>query len=379
MCNTRYLDGNTFSALDESIFSDLASLQQLSITGCALGSLPDGIFSGLGALKGLYLRDNDLGILSAGLLGDDLVALERLDLRQNSLATIPTSAFQSLPALTTLDLSGNELSTLAPSVFPGTLRQLYLTDNELGQGALDPGTFGGLGKVETLTLTNNGLGSLPAGLFDGLASLTVLGLAGNDGLQCLPSTADSPSLADDKLILPSGFSAAAGVCPCPGADVCDDCVPGVQGYVCTGCGEEARLCNSNRTCRECRIPASNDEEEAKWEACLGRYARYEATDPCSFLSATACCFDELSANDCVGDDDFVEYSTCVVQAVSLAQAVSQEGCASLSCQDAESIFATDDGPDMSGGRRPKTGLTYVVGASVAGTGISVAAGMVMGL
>ncbi|CAN0179680.1 unnamed protein product, partial [Hapterophycus canaliculatus] len=106
-----------------------------------------------------------------------------------------------------------------------------LANNPLG--SLPSGALDNLTSLQTLTLTNTGLGTLPSGLFDDLTSLTVLGLRENSDLECVPSTAGSLSLADDKILVPSGFDGSSS-CSCPGDEVCGDCLPGVDGYICTG-------------------------------------------------------------------------------------------------------------------------------------------------
>lgn len=358
---SRYLGGNPFTELDAALFSGLTSLERLWVNGCALTSLPVGLFDGLTGLVQLFFHKNKLESLPTGLFGDDLDALHHLDLRENALVTLPAEIFQKLQALSTLNLSGNKISTLPAGLFPGRLEYLFLADNELsGQGALDPGAFEGLGRLLTLTLSNNELEALPSGLFSDLESLTVLGLAGNSDLQCVPSTVGSSSLADDKIILPVGF-AFGGVCSCPGDEVCDDCVDGELGYICTGCGEKANECQLDRTCQECRLPA-NDQEQATWDACINQFA-FGAT--CSAVSATACCFDELSANDCFRNDAFVTYSTC------LAEALSENECTSLSCGDIETnAFSSSSSPSSegtSGGVRFRNALVgCAVGSTVAG-------------
>lgn len=349
------------SELDASLFGGLVSLERLWVNGCRLTSLPAGLFDGLTGLEQLFLHNNELRSFPASLFADELDALHLLDLRQNALATLPAASFQKLQGLSTLNLSANKISWLSTGHFPENLDYLFLADNNLGQGTIDSEAFKGLRKLRTLTLSNNDLGALPRGLFEDLESLTVLGLAGNSNLQCLPSTAGSPFLADSKTILPAGFS-VGGLCSCPGKEVCDDCIDGESGYICTGCGEKARDCQLDRTCQECRIPPANEQEQAAWDACLGRYG-FRAT--CSALSATACCFDELSANECLQNDAFVSYSTCRVEALS------ESVCTILSCHHARSnaVFSSGDeeGIERSSGVRVKSELVgWVAGTMVVG-------------
>lgn len=329
LCDTRYLGGNPLVELDSTTFGGLASLQRLWINGCGLTSLPLGLFDGLGRLQHLYLHSNDLSALPEGLFGEDLQALEILDLHENALWTSPST--HELQALHTLNCCSNELSFLSEGLFPAGLQYLYLADNSLGnsQYGVPPGVFDGLKALQTLTLDINDLSTLPAGLFDDLEALTVLSLEGNSGLECMPSTAGSPSLADSKILLPAGFE-DGGKCSCPSEELCDGCVGGEDGFVCTGCGSELISCEANRECQECRIEA-NIEEQEDWEACLARYA-YAST--CTALSAETCCFEELSTNDCLENAFFVAHAECVVKALS------GEECTSLGCRSEVSTVAT---------------------------------------
>lgn len=365
----RYLGGNPLTELGKSLFDGLASLERLWVNGCDLISLPVGLFDGLKRLEQLYLHNNKLGSLPSGVFGDDLEALHHLELRGNSLATLPAESFEKLQALSTLNLSANKISSLSTGHFPGNLGYLFLANNALGRGTIDSGAFEGLHELLTLTLSDNELGTLPAGLFKDVEALTVLGLGGNSGLQCVPSTAGSPSLAADKIILPAGF--VAGVCSCPGDEVCDDCVDGKLGYICTGCGEKARECQLDRTCQECRIPA-NEQEQASWDACISAY-EFRAT--CSALSATACCFDELSANACLLNYPFVQYSKCILSAVSENECTSLSTLSCIVTQQSDVYPAEQEEDDTSGGVRSKGML---VGRTVGSTvvGLVLVAGMV---
>lgn len=315
-----------------------------------------GLFDELTGLEQLFLHNNEFVSLPTGVFGNDLEALHYLDLRQNDLVALPRESFENLPALSTLNLSGNKISTLSAGLFPGNLEYLLLADNELGQGAIDHRAFEGLEELQTLTLSNNALETLPARLFSDLQSLTVLGLAGNSNLQCVPSTAGSPALAEEKIVLPVGF-AAGGICSCPGDNVCVDCVESELGYICTGCEDEALACQVDRPCQECRIPA-NEEEQDSWDTCISRYT---FRDTCSALSATACCFDELSANDCSQNEAFTGYSNCIIDAVS------ENVCTSLSCLETQQQTNTFSSEDTSSGGRLKNALVgWAVGFSVTG-------------
>ncbi|CBJ31224.1 hypothetical protein Esi_0239_0023 [Ectocarpus siliculosus] len=94
---------------------------------------------------------------------------------------------------------------------------------------------------------------------------------------------------------------------------------------------------------ECRLEATS-EEQLEWESCL---ASYEYAGTCSAVSATSCCFDVLSPNDCLANPKFVSYSECIVQAAS------EQACSSLSCKHTETMTtSTSDTSAAGSGKRP---------------------------
>ncbi|CAM9558612.1 unnamed protein product, partial [Ectocarpus fasciculatus] len=352
-----YIGNNPFTALPAGLFDGLQSLTRLWINGSQLDQLEVGILDDVVALKHLYLHNNQLSSLEVSLL-NTLQDLQILDVRENNLVTLPLAVFgnEALRSLTTLNLSGNDISSLPLGVFGGLsgLLKLYLSDNPLGT-TLAAGTFVGLEALQTLTLSNTQLETLQTGLFDGLTALEILGLEGNGDLQCVPSTTGSPALAVSNVLLPAGFDSSAS-CSCAGEDICSDCLPGEDGYICTGCEDAADACAADRECQECRLEATI-EEQLEWESCL---TSYEFAAICSAVSATSCCFDMLSSNDCLENPNFVSYSECIVQAAS------EQACSSLSCRHTETMVATptsDTSAAVGGKRSVPIGQVAVVMAA----------------
>nr|AGU68278.1 third variable lymphocyte receptor [Eptatretus stoutii] len=113
---------------------------------------------------------------------------KKLDLKYNSLSSLPRTAFHGLNKLTNLNLWGNELQTLPPGVFDHlvTLETLGLSNNQLK--SLPPKIFDKLTKLTLLNLDDNKLQSLPHGVFDNLAKLTRLELNINQ-LRSVPDKA----------------------------------------------------------------------------------------------------------------------------------------------------------------------------------------------
>ena len=179
------LGDNALSTLPDGLFADLTVLEELSLGDNDLTTLPTGVFDGLITLYSLDLAGNELSTLAADVF-DDLTALETLDINHNDLTTLPAGVFDNPTALTTLDMNDNDLSTLSADVFePLTaLAVLDLAGNELSTLSVD--LFDDLPMLNTLWLNGNDLTTLHADLFDGLTVMTDLDLSGN-ALATLPS------------------------------------------------------------------------------------------------------------------------------------------------------------------------------------------------
>ena len=179
------LGDNALSTLPDGLFADLTVLEELSLGDNDLTTLPTGVFDSLITLYSLDLAGNELSTLAADVF-DDLTALETLDINHNDLTTLPAGVFDNPTALTTLDMNDNDLSTLSADVFePLTaLAVLDLAGNELSTLSVD--LFDDLPMLNTLWLNGNDLTTLHADLFDGLTVMTDLDLSGN-ALATLPS------------------------------------------------------------------------------------------------------------------------------------------------------------------------------------------------
>lgn len=95
-----------------------------------------------------------------------------------------------------------------------------------------------------------------------------------------------------------------------------------------GCDQNALVaaCDADTVCSECRSPESG----AEWVECTEDFDLF--TDSCSLHLVDACCYDATSANDCLGNDAFVESWLCF--ATNLVNASGQEGeCTTLPCSD----------------------------------------------
>ena len=140
------------ASLPEGVFSELTSLETLSLEQNKLASLPEGVFSGLTSLTGLSLIGNKLVTLPAGVFSG-LSDLDQLWLGYNELRVLPAGVFSGLTNLNLLQLISNQLTTLSASVFSGltNLRILDLSANWLN--AYPAGVFSGLTNLNWLDLT----------------------------------------------------------------------------------------------------------------------------------------------------------------------------------------------------------------------------------
>nr|XP_022340062.1 slit homolog 2 protein-like isoform X3 [Crassostrea virginica] len=102
----------------------------------------------------LYLDVNNIRSLPP-VIGR-LTKLQRLDLSNNNLVTLPDQIFSNFTNLATLILSYNQLECMAPT------------------------SFSGLHKLRILSLHGNNISSIPYGTFRDLTSLTHLALGGNE-------------------------------------------------------------------------------------------------------------------------------------------------------------------------------------------------------
>lgn len=126
-----------------------------------------------------------------------------IDLRYNSLQSLPPNAFLGLNQVHTIFLSENEIGFIQEDSFSGlgSLKYLYINNNRISQIArgsfrgldfleglflenndiwqIGPSTFDDLSRLNRLFLFGNKLTTLPVGLFDNLVSLKRLRLDNN--------------------------------------------------------------------------------------------------------------------------------------------------------------------------------------------------------
>lgn len=147
-----YLSENEISSIHELAFVNCSSLNILSLDGNLLNDIPKSV-SLLKRLKYLNVRDNSItDVRSSAYIG--LTTLEHMDLSSNKISNFSRGSLVDLPALKTLDLSSNLISSCDHGVFDDapSLTSIYLQNNLLTD--LN-GLFMNLASLRTLNVSRN--------------------------------------------------------------------------------------------------------------------------------------------------------------------------------------------------------------------------------
>lgn len=177
------------SSLQNKSFIRLRELQELDIEYCKIGEVPREAFLGLTNLRNLTLRtyNTDWSAMSLKIASDafrEQRNLERLDLGDNNIWTLPPRLLCHLGNLKLLNLSKNKLQDVTVLSFsqaehicaPG-LRYLDLSYNHLV--SVPAFAFAALKNLQSLNLSLNGISKLEDKALFGMYSLEVLDLSGN--------------------------------------------------------------------------------------------------------------------------------------------------------------------------------------------------------
>ncbi|PBC31379.1 Protein toll [Apis cerana cerana] len=171
------------SSLSAGSFRPLVELRELVIEYCKIGNLSDDAFKGLKELRNLTVRTHNTDWsamaldVSGGAFTDELKQLEKLDLGENNMWSIPEGALCPLE----IHLRNNTLNVLPPGLFT-ELTQLLVLDlshNELTAEWVNAATFVGLVRLVVLDLSNNRIARLDPAVFRDLYSLQILRLQEN--------------------------------------------------------------------------------------------------------------------------------------------------------------------------------------------------------
>ncbi|XP_066586541.1 toll-like receptor Tollo [Prorops nasuta] len=169
--------------------SPLPRLEKLRIDYCKIRYLPAGVFSAGHNLRSLSLRthNGDWSAMTLDLNRDafrGLTNLQRLDLADNNLWSLPPELLCPMQALTSLNLTRNKLQDMVSLGFSEwvesctpNLQILDLSSNDLS--ALPDRTFAGLGSLGVLKLQENTIAAVGDHALAGLTSLRSLNMSSN--------------------------------------------------------------------------------------------------------------------------------------------------------------------------------------------------------
>ncbi|GFO01686.1 leucine-rich repeat and immunoglobulin-like domain-containing nogo receptor-interacting protein 1 [Plakobranchus ocellatus] len=163
------LNDNQILSLDNEVFAEFSSLEELDLSRNKLNILPPGVFRGLYSLESLYLQQNNL------------------DLRT---ATYPTTVFTDLKRLKRLNIQGNyRYGTSFLSRTPALTKFVHLNNTDVK--SIDNRTYpdealSSLVSLSVLRMDALQYDILPGPGFRYLTNLTVLDFSKSQALTGLP-------------------------------------------------------------------------------------------------------------------------------------------------------------------------------------------------
>lgn len=137
-------------------FRTMTNLKELVLSHNKISTLFPGCFDGIGAsLQNLGLNINNLDETKLGPLASvSWARLEKINLAQNLLNTIPDGLFYNMKGLVTLYVDSNKISSISKLAFQGLnqLQNLDISYNELQ--SIEKDTFASLDSLRVLDLRN---------------------------------------------------------------------------------------------------------------------------------------------------------------------------------------------------------------------------------
>lgn len=183
------LGDNFLDELGAYVFSTLPKLEELNLSKNRISRIDARAFNGLSNLRVLYLNDNSLSTVPSDAFAPFDVLAE-LYLGINVFTTIENGAFERLNGLSLLDLKGAGLSNISTDTFRGleaSLRKLDISDNRLSQ--VPTTALNHLTRLEELMLGQNSFETISSSAFDGLTNLRHLDISGSLKLHIIETDA----------------------------------------------------------------------------------------------------------------------------------------------------------------------------------------------
>uniref|UniRef100_U5EQI6 Putative membrane glycoprotein lig-1 n=1 Tax=Corethrella appendiculata TaxID=1370023 RepID=U5EQI6_9DIPT len=174
------IHNSSLAAIEETSLSSLGKgLTQLDVSQNQLMNVPSSALKNLHHLLILNLNHNRMQQIHNRAF-EGLDTLEILTLYENKLTSIEPDAFRGLDKkLKRLNLGGNELTTVPQKALSilDTLKKLEMQENRIKK--IKEGDFEGLDSLDALILAHNQLSEVPANVFRHLTLLNSLELEGN--------------------------------------------------------------------------------------------------------------------------------------------------------------------------------------------------------
>ncbi|KAL4226043.1 otolith morphogenesis [Mactra antiquata] len=170
------IQSNGIRELHPENFRGLLKLKLLDVSNNEISFINETVFENLPSLEELKINHNKLTELPV-LRGNPV--LNRLELTHNKIHTINGNGLMRVPQLDMLDLSYNDIGHVTNSSFPANLSitKLFLRHNEII--LFEAGCFYNLTKLEILKLNKNKISHLPKDLFAKNTNLKQLDLSKN--------------------------------------------------------------------------------------------------------------------------------------------------------------------------------------------------------
>ena len=159
------LEDNKITDLRSGIFSHLTGCTKLDIHNNSVATIEENAFTGMARLEYLYLYYNKMTFLQKSMF-NGLNALTFLQIQDNLIETIPDGCFSDLINLQSLYLGGNRSSAISGKMWLelNNLKRLYLHSNKIV--TLKPGALNHLPKLQRFLLHNNPLTTLSQTIFN---------------------------------------------------------------------------------------------------------------------------------------------------------------------------------------------------------------------